>query len=299
MPPRSRRSAPRLVILGLALRLPLGLALLLTWVAPASGAEPMEAVDRVVLLHGLARAPRAMRPLEERLAREGYRVHNLGYPSRSDPPESLVAHLRAAVEDCCPGADPVHFVGHSLGGILVRALLAEHRPEGLGRVVMLAPPNQGSELVDRFGDDPWFAPILGPTAAQLGTDAGSLPNRLPAPDYELGVIAAAHPMASQLGRWLMSGRTDGIVSVASTRLPGMTDFRLVESGHVRIRTHEVVADETVHFLQHGRFASGERSGALPALPDAIPAEAPLDDAAGLAVEAAPSHPARPHEGEPR
>jgi len=180
--------------------------------------------DQVILLHGLARNPRAMRPLEKRLAAEGFRVQNLGYPSRSATPQELVAHLDASVANCCadPGA-PLHFVTHSLGGILVRAYLAEHRPVELGRVVMLAPPNHGTELVDEFGDDWWFEPILGPTARQLGTGPGSFPNRIPAPDYALGVIAASHPLSSRLGRWLLQGQNDGVVTVESARVEGMHD----------------------------------------------------------------------------
>lgn len=203
-----------------------------------------------------------MRSIEKRLESEGYQVHNLGYPSRREPPETLVDHLRVSLEACCAdGKGRLHFVTHSLGGLLVRAYLAEERPATLGRVVMLAPPNHGSELVDAFGDDWWFELVLGPTAAALGTDDQSFPNRIPPPDYELGIIAASVPLATRLGGWLLTGRNDGVVSVWSTRLTGMTDFLLVHTGHVRIRRDDEVADEIVHFLREGRFANGERARA--------------------------------------
>ncbi len=236
---------------------------LLTLVAglrPAAAEETPS--ERVVLLHGLARTPRAMRPLEKRLHQEGYAVHNVGYPSRSEPPDGLVRHVHAALGACCLADElPLHFVTHSLGGVVTRALLAEERPDGLGRVVMIAPPNKGSELVDTFGDDWWFRIVLGPTAASLGTGRGSFPNRLAPPDYELGIIAGAHPLSTRFGRWIVTGASDGVVSVESARVEGMTDFLIVPQGHVQIRRDDRVADEVVHFLRAGRFASGERSRA--------------------------------------
>ena len=238
-----------------------GLGLLLAIVAslPAGDAaaqrtpEALPGPERVVLLHGLLREPRAMRPIASRLVDEGYRVHNLGYPSTDESPDEIVSRLDAAIQACClAAASPLHFVTHSLGGVVARAYLAEHAPPQLGRVVMLAPPNQGSPLVDRFGSDWWFRHLLGPTAADLGSDPRSLPNRLPPPTYPLGIIAGRHALASMtMGRLL--GENDGVVSVDDTRVEGMTDFLIVRTGHVQIRRNDLVADETVHFLRHGRF----------------------------------------------
>ncbi len=277
MPQARRTTRSRILSSGIAVLALATLQLILGTGRATAELEPDEAAsaltDQVILLHGLARNPRAMRPLERRLEAEGFRVRNLGYPSRSATPKELVAHLDTSVADCCtdPGV-PLHFVTHSLGGILVRAYLAEHRPVELGRVVMLAPPNHGTELVDEFGDDWWFEPILGPTARQLGTGPGSFPNRMPPPDYALGVIAATHPLSSRLGRWLLQGQNDGVVTVESARVEGMHDFLLVETGHVRIRDDDQVADETVHFLRHGRFAAGEQrdAGSAEQEEDALP-----------------------------
>jgi len=211
--------------------------------------------ERVVLLHGLLREPRAMKPIARRLSDEGYEVHNLGYPSTDESPEQLVGRIGASVDACCRTATtPLHFVTHSLGGVVARAYLAAQPPSNLGRVVMLAPPSQGSELVDRFGDDWWFRGLLGPTAADLGSHADSFPNRIPPPTYPLGIIAGRHAFASLIGGRVL-GENDGVVSVESTRVTGMTDFLIVRSGHVQIRRNDEVADETVHFLRYGRFRS--------------------------------------------
>ncbi len=238
----------------------------------AAGADPAqggdagddpEARERVVLLHGLLRQPRSMKPLAQRLTDEGFEVHNLGYASTDDTATQIVDGLAASIDDCCASAQAtLHFVTHSLGGVVARAYLSEHRPDHLGRVVMLAPPNRGSPLVDRFGDDFWFRSLLGPVATELGSGPASLPNRLPPPTYPVGIIAARHAVASALGgAWL--GDNDGIVSVDATRLPGMTDFLVVRTGHVRIRRDDVVADETVHFLRHGRFQDGLPGSSVP------------------------------------
>ncbi len=146
----------------------------------------------------------------------------------------------------------LHFVGHSLGGILIRAYLAEDSPDRVGRVVMLAPPNHGSELVDALGDSALFRWALGPSGQVLGTDRNSLPNRLPPPVVEVGVIAGTSSV-NPIGSLVIPEDDDGTVSVSSTRLEGMTDFLVVRSSHTFIMQSEEVAAQVVHFLRHGRF----------------------------------------------
>jgi pimeloyl-ACP methyl ester carboxylesterase len=169
-------------------------------------------------------------------------------------PGELVDHIVAAVSACCSDAAKVHFVTHSLGGILVRAYAAEHAPENLGRVVMLAPPNQGSEYVDAMRDWELFQLAAGPTGVQLGTDPESLPNRLPEPEFELGVIAGTRN-SNPISGHVIPGSSDGTVSIESTKLEGMTDFISVDESHTFIMRSPLVAEQTIEFLRNGRFAS--------------------------------------------
>lgn len=218
-----------------------------------SEAVPEERGERVVLLHGLARSDRSMRPLAKRLAIAGFEVTNLDYPSTRKGPDALTELIDQVIEQCCvEETATVHFVTHSLGGILVRAYLAEHRPPNLGRVVMLAPPNQGSEIVDLLGDTWLFEKIFGPTATQLGTSEESLPNRIGPPTYELGVIAGSKVL-NPLGAWLLSGQHDGTVSIESAKLEGMSSFLVLPENHSFIMNDPEVATEVIYFLRNGRF----------------------------------------------
>jgi pimeloyl-ACP methyl ester carboxylesterase len=238
------------------LRLRLAAALLAAGMLACVGvpaAPPAASADTVVLLHGLGRGERMMRPLARRLEAEGYRVENLGYRSLAKAPGALVRDLDGLLAACCAAAPRVHFVGYSLGGILLRAYLAEHRLPNLGRVVMLGPPNHGSELADLALRSKLLSALAGPTAVQLGTGPESLPNRLPPPSYPLGVVAGSRSL-NPLGSWLLRDSDDGIVSVASTRLEGMADFRVIPRSHAFLVRSKRTADEVAHFLRHGHFA---------------------------------------------
>jgi pimeloyl-ACP methyl ester carboxylesterase len=219
---------------------------------PANASASTAQAEVVVLLHGLGRSDRSMQPLAERLGEAGYAVRNLDYPSTEATPEELTALLARELGACCAGAPRLHFVTHSLGGVLVRAYLADHHPANLGRVVLLAPPNHGSELVDALAETTLLRALLGPTAAELGTGAQSLPNRLPAPWFEVGVIAGTRSL-SPLGAYVVPGEDDGTVSVASTRLDGMRDFLVVDASHTFIMRDERVGAQVIEFLRAGHF----------------------------------------------
>ena len=196
-----------------------------------------------------------MRPLERARRAAGYSVDNRAYPSRRDPIGRLAsAALGAACADeRARAARRVHFVTHSMGGILVRFWLSGHRLPNLGRVVMLAPPNQGSEIVDRIGTWKAFGWLNGPAGRELGTGADSVPNRLGPVEFPLGVIAGDRSINWMNSLLTLPGPGDGRVTVARTRIEGMSDHLVVHATHLMIMRNPEVIRQTICFLREGGF----------------------------------------------
>jgi pimeloyl-ACP methyl ester carboxylesterase len=206
--------------------------------------------EMVVLLHGLGRSKAAMWLLGYRIEEAGFDVVRIGYASLADPPEQILAAVSQKIDACCQGSpQPVHFVGHSLGGLIIRGYLADHQIRELGRVVLIGTPNAGTPLVDSFLDS-WLIDLAGPTAKRLGTGPESFPNSLPAPDYPVGVIGGLRD-AAVLD--LIPGDDDGLVPLESTKLDGMVDFIIVNTNHAMMLYSQEVARQTIAFLRDGKF----------------------------------------------
>lgn len=208
----------------------------------------------VILLHGLARTSDSMNTMADRLTMHGYRVVNLDYPSRHKKIEDLSKLAITEGLECCrrQGVKRIHFVTHSLGGILVRHYLAHQLIPELGRVVMLAPPNQGSKVVDKFSNMPGYRLINGPAGYQLGTDENSIPLKLGPADFEVGIIAGDRTVNFLLST-AFDEPNDGKVAVEDTKLEGMRDFLVVHRTHPFIMQGDEVVEQVVYFLQNGYF----------------------------------------------
>lgn len=212
--------------------------------------------DTVVLLHGLGRTPRSMLALRFWLGRAGYRVVNVGYPSRRVGIQEAVerwlkpALARLALE---PGTQ-VHFVTHSLGGIVFRAW-AESRDAAfpLGRTVMLGAPNQGSEVAAALGNQPWADRLMGPALRELGQDEYSVPKRLGAVPPGTGVIMGNKAVIPFFRR-LLGGESDGVVTVQGGRVQGQTDFLVAHADHTSIMWRPSVLRAVKRFLECGFFS---------------------------------------------
>ncbi len=261
---------------------------------PAASAAPAAASaapDTVVLLHGLGRTRLSLLRLARALEAEGYRVVNLTYPSRTRPlewlaavwlPAQLAAHAPAPSVSAAAPSPRLHLVTHSMGGILVRLWLRENGPPPhLGRVVMLAPPNAGSELPDRLAAWPAFRWATGLNGRRLGTGPDSLPRALgpwPAPASPLGVIAGTKPIPLLPFAWVPAPH-DGKVSVASTHLAGESAHLALPLSHTWLPWHRTTVAAVRAFLRTGAFApaappaavSALKSHSLPAAPPAVPA----------------------------
>jgi len=210
--------------------------------------------DSVILLHGLARTDRSMNKLQQALLEKGYQVHNVGYASTRSKIEQLAEEVIGRALKLCPKAQKVHFVTHSLGGILVRQYLSNHQIENLGRVVMLGPPNQGSEVVDKLRDFPGFRFINGKAGLELGTGESSVPNQLGAANFDLGIIAGTRSVNLILSH-MIPGTDDGKVSVENTRLEGMHDHLQMKVTHPFMMRNARVIEQVIHYLETGRFSA--------------------------------------------
>lgn len=213
------------------------------------------ATEAVILLHGLTRSASSMEKMANALRDAVYYVENIDYPSRSADIKTLSSNIigKALQDQNLEECTKINFVTHSMGGILVRQYLKNHKIEKLGRVVMLAPPNQGSEVVDNLRSWWLFKKINGPAGSELGTDSKSIPVLLGPVDFELGVIAGNWTINFINSFVMIPGSDDGKVSVDNTKVEGMKEFIIIDTSHPFIMKNDLVIDNTINFLKTGTF----------------------------------------------
>jgi len=214
--------------------------------------------EAVILLHGLGRTKYSFLKLAFALKAD-YQVVNLGYPSRRYSIETLAELAITPALERCQEAARVHFVTHSMGGILVRQYLTNHAIKQLGNTVMLGPPNKGSKLVDFFLNQAVLAPVFkrinGPAGCQLGTDHTAVPTTLGEACFNLGVIAG-NVNRNPIFNTIMGDDHDGKVSVDSSKLTGMNDHIVMPVDHTFMMQNTQVIAQIKHFLREGEFRRG-------------------------------------------
>ncbi|MDA9400821.1 alpha/beta fold hydrolase [Bradyrhizobium sp. CCBAU 45389] len=203
----------------------------------------------VVLLHGIARTSASLTKLERALQASGFTTLNIDYPSRSKPIAAIADDIHPAVARFAERDAPLHFVAHSMGGLVARAYIARHRPGRLGRVVMLGTPNSGSEVADLLSGSRLYRAFYGPAGLELTTAIRALPSV----DYPVGVIAGSRFIDPVAGLLVLPKPNDGRVSVQSAMLAGMTDHIVVKASHTGLPRHAAAIEQTIAFLRDGRF----------------------------------------------
>jgi pimeloyl-ACP methyl ester carboxylesterase len=218
---------------------------------PASANTTQEGV---VLLHGISRTALSFRKMQLALERAGFATLNLDYESRRKALEGLAEDIHPAIQRFADRTEgSIHFVCHSMGGLLARVYIARHRPKRLGRVVMLGTPNSGSEIADRLKHFGAYRAFFGPAGQQLGTKRDDTINALfPPPDYPVGIIAGNRSIDPLAGKMLPKPH-DGRVSVEKTMIDGMADHIVIDTAHPWLVRNSVAVAQTIAFLQDGMF----------------------------------------------
>ncbi len=209
--------------------------------------------DYIILVHGLGRTNFSMLKPAIYFKNRGYHIININYPSTEYKIQILAEeYLDKAIKKCNNKNKKIHFFTHSLGGIIVRYYLHNNYLDNLGRVVMLSPPNSGTELADIIEKFPTFRWRNGPVLEQLTTARNSLPNKLGPVNFETGIITGNRSY-SILASLLLSGEDDGKVSVENAKIKNMKDFLIVNRTHTFIMNSDFVLRQAHNFFKYGKF----------------------------------------------
>lgn len=209
----------------------------------------------VILLHGLGQTHHAMSGLANYLELNNYIVVNIDYPSTKKPIKELAkSHISLMLKECLKhNPKNINFVTHSLGGVVLREFLHSHNLSNIGAIVMLAPPNHGSEIADLLQHNFLFKILLGPAAQELTTAKNSTPNSLPnSLPYPLGIIAGNFNF-NIINKLIFHGENDGKVSTSSTQMNNMKDFIILPVSHIFMFRNKLVKKQVLNFLEHRQF----------------------------------------------
>lgn len=211
--------------------------------------------DYVILLHGLNRSSRSLSKLANTLAEEGYQVINFSYPSRKYDIDALASLFLGNLikKYCLNKKKKIHFVTHSLGGIIVRKYLQDTPIINIGRTVMITPPNHGTKLIDFLKQIPVLNWILGRAGKQLSSDTSSYVNKLHKKvNFDAGIIAGSQSY-NPISYFLLDSKNDGTITVSSTKITGMKDFIEIKTGHFFAPNNDEVIKNAVNFINYGFF----------------------------------------------
>ena len=210
--------------------------------------------DYVVLFHGIGRSYRSMAKMANYFMERGYHILNIDYPATHFPIEELIDIIQENLSPIIQQEKkPIHFITHSMGGLITRGLINKYQLEDVGRVVMLSPPNQGSEVADFLRKYRIYQFIYGPSGQQLITNEDAYHDMLGKVDFPLGVIAGDRTFLPMFSMFILPGLDDGLVSVESSKIAGMTDHIVLHTNHALIMQNKKVIEQTFHFIESGRF----------------------------------------------
>ncbi|WP_424627229.1 lipase family alpha/beta hydrolase [Bradyrhizobium sp. SYSU BS000235] len=217
--------------------------------------------DGVVLLHGISRTFRSMNKMQHALEAAGFSTLNVDYASRRKRLEELAEDIHSAITDFSGTVDgATHFVCHSMGGLLARAYLTTHPPKRLGRVVMLGTPNGGSEIADHLKNFVGYRMFFGPAGQQLVTIRDEATEALLRPTaYPVGIIAGNRSIDPISSSFFLAGPNDGRVTIAGTKIEGMSDHIVVNASHPWLIRHLPAIEQTIAFLRQGHFNNNDRN----------------------------------------
>jgi len=201
--------------------------------------------ETVILLHGIGRGRASLWVLDTRLQQAGYKTLNFPYVAQGDSLEEIAQQLCDFIKENVE-TKKYHLIAHSLGNLIIRLGFKIGYPEGAGRIVMLAPPNRPTELARALRDNPIYKWFTSENGWQFASD--EFYEQLPIPNVPFGIIAGNRGQAVMLQE-----PNDGVITVESTKLDGMTDWIVVPHAHTFIMNSRLVAELCVSFIRDGKF----------------------------------------------